>query len=246
MTGQPGRYRARVTRVAIVLCGDLDRQISSQYAPYETLYADFLHLGTTNDLELETFRAHEGDLPKDIGSFDAMIIGGSPAGVYEPHEWIPPLLSTIRESLQLQVATWGICFGHQAIAAALGAEVSKSPRGWNLAVREYEFCGSRAPRSADQLRLIAFHQDQVRSVPEGTSCYLTSPGCEIAGLVGDNLMTMQPHPEFTPHITSELLEASRGSRISESEIDDALTRLDGPLSSEIASELFWSSVRAAL
>jgi len=235
-----------VNRVAIVLCDDLGRRISSQYATYETLYADFLRLGSGNDLDIEIFRAHEGNLPGDISSFDAMIIGGSRAGVYEPHEWISPLLSMIRTSIDHQVATWGICFGHQAIAAALGAEVAKSSDGWNLAAQTYEFCESTSALAADPLRLIAFHQDQVQSVPEGTSCYLTSTGCEVAGLIGDNLMTMQPHPEFTPEVTTAILEASRGSVIPDSDIDDALTRLDGTFTSATASELFWSSVHAAL
>ncbi len=235
-----------MNRAAIVLCDDLGRRISSQYATYETLYADFLRLGSSNDLDIEIFRAHEGNLPGDVSSFDAIIIGGSRAGVYEPHEWIPPLLSMIRRSIDHQVATWGICFGHQAIAAALGAEVAKSSRGWNLAAQEYEFCNSTTPLATDPLRLIAFHQDQVQSIPAGTSCYLTSSGCEIAGLTGDNLMTMQPHPEFTPQVTRAILEASRGSVIADSDIDDALTRLDGAFSSTTASELFWSSVHAAL
>ena len=235
-----------MNRVAIVLCDDLGRRISSQYATYETLYADFLRLGSGNDLDIEIFRAHEGNLPGDIWSFDAMIIGGSRAGVYEPHEWIPPLLSMIRTSIDHQVATWGICFGHQAIAAALGAEVAKSSDGWNLAAQTYEFRKNASELATDPLRLIAFHQDQVQSVPEGTSCYLTSTGCEVAGLIGDNLMTMQPHPEFTPEVTTAILEASRGSVIPDSDIDDALTRLGGRFSSVSASELFWSSVHAAL
>ena len=66
-------------RVAIVLCDDLGRRISTQYAPYETLYAEFLNLAAPDVLETSVFLAHKGDLPDDVTSFDAVVIGGSRA-----------------------------------------------------------------------------------------------------------------------------------------------------------------------
>ncbi len=119
-------------RVAIVLCDDLGRRISTQYAPYETLYVEFLNLAAPDVLETSVFRAHKGDLPDDVTLFDAVVIGGSRASVHETHEWIPPLLSVVRSSLESDMSTWGICFGHQVVAAAMGADVGPSTIGWNL------------------------------------------------------------------------------------------------------------------
>ena len=233
-----------MSRIAIVLCDDLGRRISSEFASYETLYEEFLSLAAPGECHFSVFRAHDGELPRNVLEFDAMLIGGSRAGVYEPHEWIPPLLHMIRTAIQSKVTTLGICFGHQAIAAALGAEVAPSSNGWNLATQTYECRDLGGSPDVEQLRLIAFHQDQVHTVPEGTSCYLTSAGCEIAGLVGENIFTMQPHPEFTPDVTSAILNASRGDRFFESVIDDAIARLDAPLSATRASQLFWSAIQA--
>ena len=224
-----------------MLCDDLGRRISTQYAPYETLYAEFLNLAAPDVLETSVFRAHIGDLPDDVTSFDAVVIGGSRASVYEPHDWIPPLLSVVRSSLESDMSTWGICFGHQVVAAAMGADVGPSTTGWNLAAQNYEILSGPYADSTDPLRLLAFHQDQVHTVPPGTQCYLTSPGCAIAGLSGDNVFTMQPHPEFTPQVIAAILAASRGGPISDRDIDDALLRIDGSFSSHRASELFWRS-----
>lgn len=233
-----------MSRIAIVLCDDLGRRISSEFATYEALYADFLTLAAPGECEFSVFRAHDGELPHNISEFDAVLVGGSRAGVYEPHEWIPPLLNMIRTAIQNKVTTLGICFGHQAIAAALGAEVAPSINGWNLATQTYECRGLGGSPNVEQLSLIAFHQDQVHTVPEGTSRYLTSAGCAIAGLVGENIFTMQPHPEFTPDVTSAILNASRGDRFSESEIDDAIARLESTLSATRASELCWLAIQA--
>ena len=139
------------------------------------------------------------------------------------------------------MSTWGICFGHQVVAAAMGADVGPSTTGWNLAAQNYEILSGPYADSTDPLRLLAFHQDQVHTVPPGTQCYLTSPGCAIAGLSGDNVLTMQPHPEFTPQVIAAILAASRGGPISDLDIDAALLRLDGSFSSHRTSELFWLS-----
>ncbi len=228
-------------RLAIILCDDLGRRISSTFASYGSLYADFVKLGADDDIEFEFFRAHEGELPAQVNDFDALVIGGSRAGVYEPHEWISPLIDMARTAIDSHVTTTGICFGHQLIASALGAEVRPARGGWNLAAQNYQLSDTALTDGGEQMRLIAFHQDQVQNIPEGTTAYLTSEGCEIAGLITDSIFTMQPHPEFTPEVTSAILSASRGGAISESNIDDALERLDGEFSARRASELFWSA-----
>ncbi|MGA0036444.1 MAG: hypothetical protein ACO3HT_09985 [Ilumatobacteraceae bacterium] len=213
-------------RIAIVLCDDLGRRISSEFASYETLYKEFLSLAAPEECHFSVFRAHHGELPRNVSEFDAILMGGSRSGVYEQHEWIPPLLDMIRTAVHSKVTTLGICFGHQAIAT-----------------QTYECRGLGGSPDVEQLHLIAFHQDQVHTIPDGTSCYLTSTGCEIAGLAGENIFTMQPHPEFTPEVTSAILNASRGDRFSESVIDDAIARLDVALSATRASQLFWSAIQ---
>lgn len=229
-------------RLAIILCDDLGRRISSTFTSYGSLYADFLKLGAQDDVEFEFFRAHEGELPAQIAGFDALVIGGSRAGVYETHQWIPPLIDMARTAIDNHVTTTGICFGHQLISKALGAEVRPARGGWNLAAQNYQLSATSLTDAGEQMRLIAFHQDQVQDIPEGTTAYLTSEGCEIAGLIADNILTMQPHPEFTPEVTAAILSASRGGPISESNIDDALGRLDGEFSGRQASQLFWSAI----
>lgn len=76
--------------------------------------------------EVERFDVPAGELPAQ-GEHDAFLITGSPAGVYDPLPWIPRLLDFIRSAQGSKMV--GVCFGHQAMAEALGGHVEKSEKG---------------------------------------------------------------------------------------------------------------------
>ncbi len=56
-----------------------------------------------------------------------VIITGSPESLTEPRPWMAPALNYVRSIVETGVPTFGICFGHQMLGAALGA-VSKTIR----------------------------------------------------------------------------------------------------------------------
>ena len=216
----------------MLLCDDLGARIAGVEGEYTDLYRALLASGDPDGeaVEMIAFRAHDGHLPAtaDLRSFDGVMISGSKAGVYEDHAWLPGLFDTVRSAIDAQVPTIGVCFGHQVVAAALGAEVAPFAGGWNLAGVDYRFVEPR-PAGIDgtEVRLIAFHRDQVRDVPNGTRRYLTSDRCEIAGLVGDSVLTIQPHPEFSPAVADSILRSGLGRRFDEAEVNEALERLTG-------------------
>ncbi|NBT31548.1 MAG: type 1 glutamine amidotransferase, partial [Rhodobacteraceae bacterium] len=73
-----------------------------------------------------------GDLPDGPDAFDGYIVTGSPASVNDPHPWVACLLEFIRRTASDQIPIYGTCFGHQAIAKALGGTVEKNPQGWEF------------------------------------------------------------------------------------------------------------------
>src|SRR4051812_48246627 len=64
----------------------------------------------------------------ETGGFDAYLITGSSAGVYDPLPWIEPLKRFLRTERGRTLIV-GVCFGHQVMAEAFGGKVIKSPKG---------------------------------------------------------------------------------------------------------------------
>ena len=136
--------------------------------------------------KLETYRVLDGAFPQHIRACDGYIVTGSAAGVYEDHSWIDPLMAFIREAYDADIPLLGICFGHQAIAQALGGEVVKWPDGWGVGVKPTRF--ERQPVAKAELpddavvKLIYFHQDQVTRLPEGAERLASSDFCDEQAL----------------------------------------------------------------
>jgi GMP synthase-like glutamine amidotransferase len=82
------------------------------------------------DWSFTVFSVKDGVFPGRPARFDGLILPGSPASVHDPAPWVARLLGLIREADAHGVAMFGACFGHQAIALALGGEVSRNPDGW--------------------------------------------------------------------------------------------------------------------
>lgn len=166
---------------------------------------------------LKTYRVLDDVFPQHICACDGYIVSGSAAGVYENHSWMEPLMAFIRQAYKTNIPLLGICFGHQAIAKALGGEVVKWPDGWGVGVKPTQFF--RSPMASEELskqavlQLIYFHQDQVNRLPEGAERLASNDFCDEAGFTlsnSDNVTTvlcLQGHPEFDANYSAALLYA---------------------------------------
>ena len=173
-----------------------------------------------------------GELPESVSECDGWFITGSRFGVYEDHDWIPPLEDFIRSAYAQKSKMVGVCFGHQIIAQALGGEVGKSEKGFAVGAVDYTLTGRLSPSSevlpADT-RLHAYHQDQVKVPPEAAELILTSDFCHYAGFAyGDWGLSVQPHPEFEGAYLRDLIVERKGSGLSVSLADNALLSLEVP------------------
>ena len=73
-------------------------------------------------LAFQVYAVKDGIFPSGAAACDGYIITGSPASVSDPLPWISDLLEFIRALDKARTPTVGLCFGHQAIALALGAK----------------------------------------------------------------------------------------------------------------------------
>jgi GMP synthase-like glutamine amidotransferase len=76
----------------------------------------------------------DGPLPA-LGGVDHVVVLGAVSSVNDPDPWITAELAWLRAADQAGVPVLGICFGAQALCAALGGRVEAMKRreiGWNV------------------------------------------------------------------------------------------------------------------
>lgn len=75
--------------------------------------------------DARVFDAVHDEWPPNLDGVDAVVIGGSTAGVYEAddHPWMDAEKAFIRRLVDERIPTLGICFGHQIVNDALGGTV---------------------------------------------------------------------------------------------------------------------------
>lgn len=163
-------------------------------------------------LEFVVYDVEEGEYPADIDEVDAYLITGSKSSVYDNKPWIAPLLEFVRELDRRRKKLVGICFGHQAVAEALGGKTQKSHKGWGMGLHTHRF--DVAPAWHDQQELgfniLVSHQDQVVATGAGTKVLAGSDFCENAVCqIGNHILTFQGHPEFVPAYSQEIMDFRR-------------------------------------
>ena len=107
----------------------------------------------------------------------------------------------------------GICFGHQAIAKALGGHVIKYSKGWGIGIKEVTTIKQKSLLgNFKKLNLIFFHQDQVVKLPKNAELIASNSFCTMSSFSIDNsVLTLQAHPEFSKDFSLKLLEARKSN-----------------------------------
>lgn len=204
------------------------------------------------DFQTTAFAIHQGIEPSDLNVFDGYLLTGSRRGVYDDDPWIDRLFSLIRRIHDLRIKTVGICFGHQAIAHALGGRVVKWSNGWGVGVHTYEILWppiqNEVP-NGEQVSLPCCHQDQVVELPPGARRILSSDFCENAGfMIEDHILAMQPHPEFSVRYLECILRGieERVGERSEEAFESLTRHTDNGRIAELIARFFVEDDRASL
>ncbi len=216
-------------KIGILQCGHAMPEVVDSHGDYTDMFQRLL---ASRGFEFVTYDVVDMEFPGDIHDADGWLLSGSRHGVYEDHEFIPPLEEFIRKAYDAHVPMVGICFGHQIIAQALGGKVEKYSHGWAIGRHEYDF------DDLGTVPLNAWHQDQVVSVPEAARVVARNEFCDNAALIyGDRAFTVQPHPEFTSPLIGEYVRRRKGQPGYDDEVmDEAAAHLDKPIAHEPLAE----------
>ena len=184
----------------------------------------------------EVVPVKDGVLPASPEAFDGYVITGSPASVNDDHlPWVGQLLDFIRAVDAVRQPLIGLCFGHQAVARALGGQVARNAAGWGLGTAPTHWTTTPAWMQPSQATttLMAAHNEQVTRMPEGAVCLGGSDFCPIGSMqIGQHIWTTQFHPEM-PRVFMKALLGYLDDKLDADTITRAHTSLanaaDAPL-----------------
>jgi len=210
-------------KLAILETGYPPGDLASRFGDYPAMFERLLGEG----FEIEGFDVQAGELPEPR-AHHAILITGSPAGVYDPLPWIEPLQQFIRSAEESRMV--GICFGHQIMSEALGGRVEKSEKGWGAGLHRYSITRTEPWMDGDaapQIAAPASHQDQVIIQPPNTNVVAASDFTPYAALAWTDrqAISFQFHPEFSRAFGKALI-AERYDRVPDP--DAAMASLDAP------------------
>ncbi|MHA6266875.1 type 1 glutamine amidotransferase [Aliiroseovarius sp. CAU 1755] len=207
-------------RIGILQTGHSPDEVRDELGDYGQMFTRLLD---GYGYDFTTYSVVDGDFPSGPDAADGWLITGSKHGAYEDHDWIAPLEALIRQIRDAGRPLVGVCFGHQIIAQALGGKVAKFDGGWAVGRQTYDIDG-------EQIALNAWHQDQVVELPEGARVFASNDFCANAGfMIGDRIMTIQPHPEFTAKMIDALIQHRGRGNVSDDILNAAQDNLSQPV-----------------
>jgi GMP synthase-like glutamine amidotransferase len=209
--------------IGLLRTGGPPPELAGLFGSYDAMFERLLGPG----FALRAYDVQGGTAPPSPDAHPAFLITGSAAAVYEPLPWIAALLAFLREA-KGRAKLVGICFGHQAMAEALGGRVEKSERGWGIGLQEYQLWDS-APWMGEappgRIAVPVSHQDQIVVPPPGARLLAGNAFTPFGLLEYDDAISMQFHPEFEPAYARALIEHRR-ARVPAP--DAAIASLDRP------------------
>ena len=205
-------------KIGILICGKPTKNFINKFGDCGKIYKDFLSSSQENNFRYQYYNCYEGKFPDklEISICDCFMITGSPHSVYDNLEWINKLKELVRYFDNIKKKMIGICFGHQLIAAALGCEVKKNTKGWEVSRCRIELnklgqslLKKKAINHNDNyLYIHQMHKDIVSDINEdsGLEIFSYNDMCNNQGMIKENhILTFQGHPEYFAGIIETLL-----------------------------------------
>ena len=219
-------------KITIVETGVVSTKTRERYGSFPQMFERLIGEADAS-ASFATVRLMDGEALPDPENLDAILLTGSPAGVYDDLDWIAPLERFVRTGYEAGVPMAGVCFGHQLMAQALGGTVRKSEKGWGIGRHVYDVVPGNGVIDAAKIAIAASHQDQVIAPPAGATTIFHSEFTPHAGILYANgtALSVQPHPEFTTAFAHACCDKAGQDSAPEPLVAAAKASLDQPLDS---------------
>lgn len=147
-------------------------------------------------IALETVRVDRGELPERRDHAFAVVLGSSASVATREHGWVEDVVSWLRGADAARLPVLGICFGAQALAAALGGRVHRLPEreiGWVTVETD-------DPERIPPGPWMTWHEDGIELPPLAYELARNRFG--VQAFCHCRHLAVQFHPEVTPEIAA--------------------------------------------
>jgi GMP synthase-like glutamine amidotransferase len=189
----------------------LEGELAQTYTGFGPMFVRLFE-GVGAQWQMDIFNTMRGEYPASFDDYDAVLLTGSRADSFSSEAWVIELRRQVTQLLAQRKKMVGVCFGHQLIALCMGAQVGRATQGWGAGRMTYDWHRPDLPlfEQRSEIALLASHQDQVFTLPEGAQLVASSAFCPVASFtVGNEVFCIQPHPEFEVGLSAKLIERRR-------------------------------------
>ncbi|MGO4703164.1 glutamine amidotransferase [Dyella sp. 2RAB6] len=149
------------------------------------------------------------------GDVAGALITGSAAMVTERAAWSERTAGWIRDAMDIELPMFGVCYGHQLMAHALGGRVDYLPGGREIGtmlieVAEQAKDDPMAAALPASFRAHTTHEQSVLELPKGAAV-LAGSARDPHHLLryGKNAVSVQFHPEFNADVMRAYIQRKR-------------------------------------
>jgi len=181
--------------LVIVKAGDAQPVITERRGDYDDWFR------RTLDGPTVVCQAHRDEPLPEPRDCAGVLITGSSRSVLDDEPWMRRLADWLRVARDEDLPVLGVCFGHQLVCQAFGAQVERNPRGWELATREIALTadGRADPLFEglpDRFAVQMSHRDHVTDLGSGFRLLATNGHSAVQAVaVDDHIRAVQFHPE---------------------------------------------------
>ena len=187
--------------ILIVCTGRAPADIRARHGDFPEWFRRGFRLRPEQVQVVDVFAGEKLPAPRELAG---AVITGSASMVTERAHWSEHCAGWVRNAMDVELPLFGVCFGHQLIAHALGGRIDYLPGGREIGTQSITVLPAAAddyPPLPGNFRAHTTHEQSVIEPPAGSTVLAASKRDPHQVLRhGKRAISTQFHPEFSAEI----------------------------------------------